>query len=86
MNPKAGNLMKSFALFAARRSNTGEITISTRDFVVLFIAGFLPWYILVFGVSYYLFWRYPGYLDAKENVRRELGLNREGEGSHDIQR
>ena len=67
MNSKAGNLMKSFALFAARRSNTGEITIS------------------IIGDTY-LFWRYLGYLDAKEAVRREHGLNQEGEGSHDIQR
>src|SRR3954452_15377722 len=28
MYPKAGNLIKSFTLFAARPSNTGEITIS----------------------------------------------------------
>ena len=36
----------------------------------MIIAGFLPWYILVLGISYYLFWRYLKYLDAKETVQR----------------
>jgi hypothetical protein len=31
----------------------------------------LPWYILVVGVFYYLFWRYLKYLDAKDTVNRE---------------
>jgi hypothetical protein len=31
----------------------------------------LPWYIWVVGVSYYLFWRYLKYLDAKGTVNRE---------------
>ena len=45
--------------------------ISTRDFAILFIAGFLPRCILVLGIPYYMFLRYLKYLDAKEAARSE---------------
>jgi hypothetical protein len=38
--------------------------------IIILIPPF-PWYIWVLGISYYLFWRYLKYLDAKETVNRE---------------
>jgi hypothetical protein len=43
-----------------------DAAILKRDFAVVFIAGFLPWYIVLLGIFYYLFWRYLKHQDAKE--------------------
>ena len=56
--------------FARERLMPGT-AISTREFAMLFIAGFVPWYILVLGILYYMFLRYLKYLDAKEAARCE---------------
>jgi hypothetical protein len=49
--------------------------ISTRDCAILLIAGFLPSYILMLGILYYMFLRYLKYLDGKEGARREQIAN-----------